>query len=146
MTDMKKMLMLACVSFLLFSCGAKKELVKDITEEESIFSVEWKLKKMGTKQMKYEQENETITLLMNLESNNVSGFSACNRYFGKFSTKKEELKFGNMASTMMACPDKTMALERQYLQQLDKVNNYVLTETGELQLRNDDKVLLIFVR
>ena len=91
-------------------------------------------------------ENETITLLMTCEPENVSGFSACNRYFGKFTYKKGKLIFKDMASTAMMCPNQTMDLERRYLMQLDKVNNFMVDEDGQLLLRKDEKVLLIFAQ
>ncbi len=83
---------------------------------------------------------------MTSEPENVSGFSACNRYFGKFTLKKGVLTFKDMASTAMMCPEQTMELERRYLMQLEKVNNFVITEEGELHLRKDEKVLLIFAQ
>ena len=96
--------------------------------------------------MKYSEENETITLLMTCEPENVSGFSACNRYFGKFTYKKGKLIFKDMASTAMMCPNQTMELERRYLTQLEKVNNFIVDEDGQLLLRKDEKVLLIFAQ
>lgn len=139
------------VLFLFFaSCSIinKQELSNQTsqTDMQSAFGVEWKLKQLGNKEMTYSEENETITLLMTLEPENVSGFSACNRYFGKFIYKKGTLTFRDMASTAMMCPNQTMDLERRYLMQLDKVNNFLITEDGELHLRKDEKVLLIFVQ
>ncbi len=137
---------------LFFSFTACSILNKDLenqnkeNDEQSAFGVEWKLKQLGSKEMKYTEENETITLLMTLEPENVSGFSACNRYFGKFTYKKGKLLFKDMASTAMMCPNQTMDLERRYIMQLDKVNNFLITEDGELHLRKDEKVLLIFVQ
>ena len=80
------------------------------------------------------------------EPENVSGFSACNRYFGKFTYKKGKLIFKDMASTAMMCPNQTMELERRYLTQLEKVNNFIVDEDGQLLLRKDEKVLLIFAQ
>jgi heat shock protein HslJ len=137
---------------LFFSFTACSVLNKDMenqnkeNEQQTVFGVEWKLKKLGSKEMKYSEENEIITLLMTSEPENVSGFSACNRYFGKFIYKKGKLTFRDMASTAMMCPNQTMDLEKRYLMQLDKVNNFVITEDGELHLRKDDKILLIFVQ
>lgn len=137
---------------LFFSFTACSVLNKDMDNQnkendvQTVFGVEWKLKKIGNKEMKYSEENETITLLMTSEPENVSGFSACNRYFGKFIYKKGKLTFRDMASTAMMCPNQTMDLERRYLTQLDKVNNFEITEDGELHLRKDDKILLIFVQ
>ena len=137
---------------LFFSFTACSVLNKDMenqnkeNEQQTVFGVEWKLKKLGSKEMKYSEENETITLLMTCEPENVSGFSACNRYFGKFTYKKGKLIFKDMASTAMMCPNQTMELERRYLTQLEKVNNFIVDEDGQLLLRKDEKVLLIFAQ
>ena len=42
-------------------------------EQQTVFGVEWKLKQLGSKEMKYSDENETITLLKaNIHSQIVS--------------------------------------------------------------------------
>jgi heat shock protein HslJ len=145
---MKRILTLLMIATCLTSCSVFKNKQQNMEQQESqtVFGVEWKLKQIGNKVMKYDEEREIITLLMTSEPENVSGFSACNRYFGKFTLKKGVLTFKDMASTAMMCPEQTMELERRYLMQLDKVNNFVITEEGELHLRKDEKVLLIFAQ
>ncbi len=146
---MKRLIFFFALFFCFTACSILNKDLENQNKEmetQSIFGVEWKLKKIGNKEMKYTEDNETITLLMTSEPENVSGFSACNRYFGKFTYKKGKLLFKDMASTAMLCPNQTMELERRYLTQLEKVNNFVITEDGELHLRKDEKVLLIFVQ
>jgi heat shock protein HslJ len=146
---MKKIVFFLALFFSFTACSVLNKDMENQNKEndvQTVFGVEWKLKKIGNKEMKYSEENEVITLLMTSEPENVSGFSACNRYFGKFIYKKGKLTFRDMASTAMMCPNQTMDLEKRYLMQLDKVNNFVITEDGELHLRKDDKILLIFVQ
>jgi heat shock protein HslJ len=146
---MKKIVFFLALFFSFTACSVLNKDMENQNKEndvQTVFGVEWKLKKIGNKEMKYSEENEVITLLMTSEPENVSGFSACNRYFGKFIYKKGKLTFKDMASTAMMCPNQTMDLEKRYLMQLDKVNNFVITEDGELHLRKDDKILLIFVQ
>jgi heat shock protein HslJ len=146
---MKKIVFFLALFFSFTACSVLNKDMENQNKEndvQTVFGVEWKLKKIGNKEMKYSEESEIITLLMTSEPENVSGFSACNRYFGKFIYKKGKLTFKDMASTAMMCPNQTMDLEKRYLMQLDKVNNFVITEDGELHLRKDDKILLIFVQ
>lgn len=146
---MKKLLTFLVMIICFTSCSVLKpeqKEVEEIEEAQSIFGVEWKLKKIGVKLVKYEEESEKITLLMTSEPENVSGFSACNRYFGKFTYRKGVFTFKDIASTAMMCPNQTMEIERRYLTQLNKVNNFIVTEDGELHLRQDEKVLLVFVQ
>lgn len=129
--------------FLASACSVSKSESNNVLDATSLFGTEWKLEKIGSSKMKYDEERDRITLLMTKEPENVSGFSACNRYFGKFTIKKNKLIFKEMAATQMACPEQKMNLEDRYLLTLNKVNNYLI-ENDTLYLRNDERVLLIF--
>lgn len=144
-TEMRNLLGFVVVFVLLFSCSLSKKENTVKADDATLFHKEWKLVKMGTKNMKYEEGCEPITLLLTSEPENVSGFSGCNRYFGKFATKKNKLSFKQMACTQMACPQQDMNLESRYLQLLDKVNSFTM-RNDTLMLMKDDKVLLIFER
>lgn len=144
-TEMRNLLGFVVVFVLLSSCSLSKKENTVKADDTTLFYKEWKLVKMGTKNMKYEEGCEPITILLTSEPENVSGFSGCNRYFGKFATKKNKLSFSQMACTQMACPQQDMNLESRYLQLLDKVNSFVMQD-DTLMLMKDDKVLLIFER
>ncbi|GAA0360103.1 META domain-containing protein [Bowmanella denitrificans] len=56
----------------------------------------------------------------------VSGFAGCNRMFGGAEIGQGmQIRFSNLATTMMACPQLT--LEGQFMQMLEKVDNYSLS-------------------
>lgn len=135
--------LISALGIIVTSCSVSKQENNTISNEPSIFGTEWKLEKIGSSKVKHNEENERITLLMTMEPENVSGFSGCNRYFGKFSIKKNKLVFKEMAATLMACPQQTMDFESKYLKTLDKVNNFMI-ENDTLFLKNDDRILLIF--
>ncbi len=46
------------------------------------------------------------------EAGRISGFSGCNRFMGGYTVDRDKLVIGNLAGTMMACPEPEMALER----------------------------------
>ena len=144
-TEMWNLLGFVAVFVLLSSCSLAKKENAVKADDATLFYKEWKLVKMGSKNMKYEEGCEPITLLLTSEPENVSGFSGCNRYFGKFATKKNKLSFKQMACTQMACPQQDMNLESRYLQLLDRVNSFTMQD-DTLMLMKDDKVLLIFER
>ena len=52
------------------------------------------------------------------EGGRVSGFSGCNRFTGGYTVDRDRLTIGNLAGTMMACPEPAMALERAFLSSL----------------------------
>lgn len=59
----------------------------------------------------------------------VSGFGGCNRFSGPYEVKDGlRLKFGNLMSTLMVCPDQE--LEQEWFAVLAETDNYTLSEDG----------------
>ena len=73
-----------------------------------------------------------------LDAGRVAGSGGCNRIVGGFSLTGEGLKFGPMASTMMACPDPLMEQERRMLDALEQVAAFDVDESGTLRLLGED--------
>lgn len=53
----------------------------------------------------------------------IAGSGGCNRLIGSFEFDDNWLRFGQMAGTMMSCPD-GMDLEQRFLEALKKVEKY----------------------
>src|SRR5262249_55580307 len=51
----------------------------------------------------------------------VSGFGGCNRFSGKYTLDGQKLEMGQLAHTLIACPDPGDTVERAYLAALEKV-------------------------
>ena len=49
------------------------------------------------------------------EGGRVAGFSGCNRFTGGYTVDRDRLTIGNLAGTMMACPEPAMAVEKAFL-------------------------------
>src|SRR6056297_75681 len=64
----------------------------------------------------------------------VAGTTGCNRFFGTYDLTGEGLSFGQLGSTMMACPDALMMQERRIFEALAQVRRFDLDETGALLL------------
>lgn len=71
-----------------------------------------------------------------VEAGRVAGAGACNRYMGPLSFDGDGVTFGNLASTMMACPDALMDQERRLFD--------ALARTDRLELADDGLTLLAF--
>ncbi len=78
-------------------------------------------------------EEPEITL--SFSSLGMSGSSGCNRYRATVEGKGNQLKFGAIATTRMACPPPQMDIETAYLKALGRVQGYRLTPQGDLELR-----------
>ena len=71
----------------------------------------------------------------NLRNMRFSGHAGCNNLFGEIELKGHQIKFGNIGSTMMACPD--MSVEQAIISALNlKTFSYKIENMG-LILEND---------
>ena len=65
-------------------------------------------------------------LVFDLEESRVAGFAGLNRLMGTFSLAQDELRFGALATTLMAGTDTAMDHERRFLDALGRVTSYRL--------------------
>jgi heat shock protein HslJ len=85
----------------------------------------------------------TVTIEFDVSGSRVYGTSGCNRYAGGFSLTGESLSFaGPLASSMMACEDPQMAVERHFLDALKGVDRFDLTDEGHLVLLRADRPVI----
>ncbi len=68
------------------------------------------------------------------EDNKVSGFIGCNRLTGTYVIENEsQIKFNQLGTTRMACPEMEMALESKVLELLNTADNFTI-DNGKLML------------
>lgn len=119
---MKKILATLCLT-LLFACTEKNAVLE------------------GSYKMTNAPDNAEITIAF--ADARYSGKAAVNNYFGSFEKDGNKIKFGPAGSTMMAGPENLMKIERQYLQNLAKINAYSLNGKT-LTLTGTDNLTLTF--
>ena len=79
------------------------------------------------------QNDKNITLSFDAKEDRFAG-KVLNNYFGSYTVEGNNIKFGAIASTMMAGPEAEMKKEQSYFQNLGKVKTYSLkNKTLELQ-------------
>lgn len=84
--------------------------------------LEWHLEEMGAAT----DFGEGAPITMVFDTGRVAGHSGCNRYMGAAEAggMPGEISLGQLAGTMMACPDPLMQLERTYLGALGQVTRF----------------------
>lgn len=87
--------------------------------------------------------NASITF--NINNKKITGNNGCNRFFGDFSTEADEIKFGSLATTRMACTNdeakETQDLMMKYLNE-GTLRFDVAEQT--LNLYQDNKLVMMF--
>jgi len=156
---MKKQFLLAVILFtiLLTSCSVFRSKDKSINQKGDnktknelslqkldIFQTQWELIRMGASKPKLTGTDNKVSILFSKDNSHFAGFSGCNRYSGKYEIKKGNLLFDNIVSTKMACPEADMSFETNYLNTLNKVNNFAING-DTLFLKNNGRAVLIFI-
>lgn len=98
---------------------------------------EWIISALNGEAVK--EMDKTPFLAFNIEEKRVHGNAGCNIINGGFSQEEgnaASLKFSQMISTMMACPD--MEVETQVLKALDAVRSFVVNEDGTVSLLDEN--------
>lgn len=84
-----------------------------------------------------------ITLQFDAHEKRVSGFSGCNRFSGPYTLDHNQLSFGALMSTKMACMDNARnKTEQVFLDALSRVDSY-MHEANTLTLYDANAAQLI---
>ncbi|MCD4671267.1 MAG: META domain-containing protein [Anaerolineaceae bacterium] len=88
---------------------------------------------------------EGNTFTIEFENGEVHGHSGCNSYFGEYKVKGNEISFGMLAATEMACmdPEGIMQQEQEYLAFLSEVVSFSV-EGEQLILKKEAQDQLTF--
>ena len=104
--------------------------------------VEWTLQEIHGKPS-HAREKGRQTLKLEAGKKQALGSGGVNRFSGRYEQTGDKLKFGPLASTMMAGPEKDMNSETAYHAALADVTNWRVTE-GALELLKNKTVVLRF--
>jgi putative lipoprotein len=85
---------------------------------------------------------DSSRVTLNFSAQRVAGQASCNSYQGTWSLEDGQLSIGDVAVTMMACPDAIMNQERRFLDAIAAADGMRFDETGALFLTSDGDDLL----
>jgi heat shock protein HslJ len=80
------------------------------------------------------------------EPGKVAGKASCNRFFGTVHIQGDQIKFGPLGSTRMACPEAVMKQEKRYLDALQAAERVEWKYLSLLIYTNGSKKPLRFTR
>ena len=107
------------------------------TDTNQLFGKQWKLIEVD-KQMV--PENSTAGFILSMD-NKISGNTGCNIINGDFETMKNQaIKFSQLATTRMACPDDVGQVETKFLAAINSADSWSM-ENGILSLKKGSATL-----
>lgn len=101
----------------------------------------WILTHIGAMQVTTKPSTTNIPSLQFSTDGRISGADGCNRLMGSYSAGRDTLNLSQIATTRMACMDKTYVPEK-YVEALNKVTHYqVYNKTLKLLDKNGNALL-----
>ena len=102
-------------------------IFKRVANTEPIVEKYWKLKTLEGKDVKMVKDQEKeVYFMLKAKDNRVTGFAGCNTILGTYTLEKgNRIRFSNMGSTMMACPDLDLN-ESDFLKIFELADNYTI--------------------
>lgn len=132
----QSILLISLLSFVLVGCGSKKTAKDEANNDQVITEKYWKLITLEGQDvtMAENQEREAFFMLKAV-NNTVNGFAGCNNIMGEFSLEDgNRIRFTNMATTLMMCPDVDVN-ESDFMKVFELTDNYtVYNDTLELNV------------
>ena len=111
-----------------------------VDEPVPLAYTEWTLLELDGAPVELGADERPATLVLDLEESRVSGSGGVNRLMGTFALSEAELRFGPLATTLMAGPEAAMARERAFLDALARVTSFERADRS-LTLLADDTVV-----
>ncbi|MCU7959169.1 MAG: META domain-containing protein [gamma proteobacterium symbiont of Bathyaustriella thionipta] len=128
--------------FLLLAACQQSSVKQPAAATVPLLDTDWRLLAVGDYSLKPADTRSEAHLMMSAEGNKVSGSDGCNRFFGAWYGENEQLGFGAMGATRMAC-EQGLDIAHDYMQALQKVNRYEISGQ-QLDLFQGDQHLLRF--
>jgi heat shock protein HslJ len=112
--------------------GEKSQSGDEQTQDVPLLGTYWELTELKGVTITVHPDHEKVHIRLRDDEHRVGGFSGCNRFMGNYELDGEALSFGELASTMMACPN--LDEEQKFLQAMAEVTKYVMSgETLEFR-------------
>jgi copper homeostasis protein (lipoprotein) len=113
------------------------------TANATLENTSWQLTGLGKTSVSAPSPQREAYLLLDPANHRVSGSGGCNRLAGSYELNGEQLKFGQMAGTMMACPE-GMDTEQAFFKSLGQVTKWKITGQSLELFDSDGRVLAQF--
>ena len=108
--------------------------------DHALTETHWRLIELNGKEVSLPKE-QRATLVLTEDGHRIQGSGGCNQLSGVYELEGNTLRFRNVASTMMSCPDPIMMEEQQFVTALSATETYRISgKTLEL-LNGKDQVV-----
>ncbi|MEQ5801127.1 META domain-containing protein [Halomonas sp. H10-9-1] len=108
----------------LAGCAGRDAISAGATVNEPLENTYWKVMTVDERKAVAIEGAREAHLVLHAEDARLAGSTGCNRMMGEYERDGDRLRFGRVATTMMACPGEVMGLEREFLDALGDVASW----------------------
>lgn len=101
----------------------------------------WRLVDLQGRPVQLAEKQRELHLILQPAQRRVAGSGGCNRLMGSYQLDGDNLRFGQVAGTMMACPADVMVREREFIALLAQATRWRIVD-GRLELVDGQGSLL----
>lgn len=113
--------------------------------DASLANTYWKLLDLNGQPVSLGAGKKELHMVLTAEGNQVRGFSGCNQFRGTYELSDDQLQFGQMASTMMACVEgMEMEQEQQFLKVISNTKRFSIRGESLTIYGAEDRLILRF--
>ena len=127
--------LLLCVSIaygalaMMAACATRDAPAVANASSAPLLDSQWRLVTLDGQVLANPPGTQQAYFVLQPRNTGVTGFSGCNRMFGRYALERETLKFDAMGGTKMACLDEArMSLEQRYLSMFANVARWKITD------------------
>lgn len=107
-----------------------------------ITGIDWRLVRMAGSGVPMIDVPVGVDATLRIDGDQAGGSGGCNSWFGAVKIDGDEIVFGRIGSTMMACEEPAMSIEGQYLRSLSEVQRWAIAD-GRLRLSDGAGAVLL---
>jgi heat shock protein HslJ len=93
---------------------------------QALLGTQWRLIKLGDEVIENPEGERAVHFLLQASNTGLTGFSGCNRMFGRYALDGSSLKFDGLGGTRMFCQP-SMQLEQKFLGMFQNVVSWKIT-------------------
>ena len=108
----------------LSGCAGTQSSADSQAVDEPLENTYWKLVALDDQPIPVMEGKREAHIVLHTQDSRVAGSTGCNRLMGEYHHDEQELGFGRLATTRMACPGEVATLERDFLATLNDVSGW----------------------
>jgi len=136
----------AVVCLTLAGCGGSIASAGGGVVAEGLEGPQWQLVEVAGEPLPALPGGRQPHITLDAAGRQATGFAGCNNFFGGYVRQGEELTFGLLGSTQMACPEPESDLESGFFRALEATRRWQIREGKLLLLDEPGSVVARFAR